>query len=1137
MSLQEKFLYQQSKFVFIIIFNTIYPSYKNKDEFIDYLNYINEKTDNYDKTDKKSIKMIQALKSVINSIFESIESKYENKDFILDIIDDEEFEPQIIYTGSDILKMQEMTDILVYLEIEADGSLPDKSKKDDINIDFDKNNILIISPGNGNVESFHNDFDLEEFISKLPKNKKKETKKFADLIEKMSKTTNLYEEYVTIPKDKRIQCIETIKLLEKDKHHEIIGLLTSDIPTNIKSDIWDKMKSESKSISTDAKFQVWSNSILKFPWNTYSENVLANVKNPKLFLKKSKEILDDCTYGQEQAKRMFIKLLAQMLKNPSSKGKVIGLHGPPGIGKCHGYNTPILMYNGNIKMVQDIKVGEFLMGDDSKPREVLSLARGKDDMYEVIPNKGDKYTVNKEHILCLKQSGFPNIKFRKNRKSKFQVNYIKNNNRVCKSFDNKEKAYAFLSNHSNNIIEISVKDYLKLSENQKKRLKGYRVGVNFQEKEVEIDPYMIGFWLGDGNSRQPYITTQDSCVIKYFFENLSKYNLYLSYISQYDYKICNVSEVKNTNLFRNTLKKYNLIQNKHIPNDYKCNSKENRLKLLAGLIDSDGSLHNNLSGFDFSNTNEILIDDVIYLCRSLGFACYKKEKKTSWTYKGEKKYGKAFTIHISGEGIEDIPTIIPRKKAKKREQIKNVLNTSIQLKSIGYDNYYGFIIDGNHRYLLHDFSVTHNTKLIKEGISKILKKPFANMSMGGHSDTGSIEGFSYTYEGSKPGKIVDIITKCGVLDPIIYLDEIDKVGKESVINLLMSIVDPEQNNEFQDKYFGNVDIDLSKITWVLSYNNPNNFSYILRDRITEIKLDGYTENEKIVIAKKFLIPDICNELKIDAELNDSTIQNLIRNYTYESGVRKLKQCIYDILSEYNYKHTIKRRKITSNKSKDVITLRTLPKYLIDKEPISPERIHANISIGKINGLYATSASLGGIIPIQLNWFPSDKTLDMKLTGNLGKIMKESTSVSITLAWNYISSEMRNKYQEEWKNGKQGIHIHCSETSMEKEGPSAGTALTVAIVSLLTKTPIRNDIGITGEIDLSGNVLKIGGLRDKLFGAKNAGCSLVLFPESNKENFEKIKKNSPELIDTSFKAIPISTLEEAIEYTLIKNISL
>jgi hypothetical protein len=396
-----------------------------------------------------------------------------------------------------------------------------------------------------------------------------------------------------------------------------------------------------------------------------------------------------------------------------------------GTGKCHGLNTDILMFDGTIKKVQDIQVGEFLMGDDSTPRKVLSLARGQDLMYDIIPIKGEKYTVNQEHILCLKISHKPSLNKDK-RYNSYCVRWFENNKYNTKNFKQEIQAKEFLNtiNHQE-IIEIAVKDYINLTKGVKHDLKGYKMPVKFQEKQLKIDPYMIGFWLGDGTSSNSEITTQDSTVIKYFKENLEQYKCYLQYkddkTNKYTYRINgDGSGNYNCNQFLSELKDQNLINNKHIPMVYKCNSRDNRLKILAGLIDSDGSLDS--SGcYDFIQKSEKLIDDVIYLVRSLGFACYKSKQKKGCWYLGEYKEDDYYRISISGN-INEIPVLCPRKKANLRKQIKDVLRTGIKVEEVGYNNYYGFTIDGNNRYIMGDFTVTHNTLTCIDLIIKTRKR-------------------------------------------------------------------------------------------------------------------------------------------------------------------------------------------------------------------------------------------------------------------------------------------------------------------------------------------------------------------------------------------------------------------------------
>jgi hypothetical protein len=433
--------------------------------------------------------------------------------------------------------------------------------------------------------------------------------------------------------------------------------------------------------------------------------------------------------------------------NELKNGKNVMMLGSAGTGKCHGFDTPILMFSGDIKMVQDIKVGDLVMGDDSTARKILSLSSGIDTMYSVKNVKGEEYTVNSEHILSLTNSNKKIYRDRPERKS-YIIKWF-NNKTVkydTKTFSyknkNKEEIHEEVKKYFKNIkeeskVDIPIKKYIEIASGIGRSFVGYKVPVEFPRLDLDLDPYMVGFWLGNSTAKTSGITSQDSTVLHYFKHNAGKYDCYLQYCDNYSYRVNHLLDKKpydhkGKNYFLNMLRKYNLLNNKHIPKDYKCNSKENRLKLLAGLIDSDGYLDKgNTYEFIQGPKHERLIDDIIFLCRSLGFACYKNEKNTSWTSKGVKKYGKAWRINISGEGIENIPVLCPRKKASPRKQIKNVLVSGITVTEKEKDIYYGFETDGNHRYVLGNFIVTHNSSLI-EG----LKDTFPELNIFLTSTTG-----------------------------------------------------------------------------------------------------------------------------------------------------------------------------------------------------------------------------------------------------------------------------------------------------------------------------------------------------------------------------------------------------------------
>ncbi len=377
--------------------------------------------------------------------------------------------------------------------------------------------------------------------------------------------------------------------------------------------------------------------------------------------------------------KCFMEMKEFYKKNSFDHKRGILLYGDPGNGKCHGKGTKIIMHNGSIKNVEDVKIGDQLMGDDSTSRTVLSLGRGKEMMYKVVPVKGDTYTVNESHILSLKK--------------RYTLNYT----RLIKN------------------VDISVKDYLKVNKN---RYVGYKVPVNFDKKIVSLDPYFLGLWLGDGDSAGPQITSADIEIENYLYKFAPKYKLKVTKVEQennksYKYRLTKkegyfYKSVGKENLLLEELRKYNLINNKHIPDIYLYNNRKNRLQILAGLLDSDGN--KNCNCYEFSSSRKKLAEQVTYLARSLGF--WAKQKNHIYN---KKEY---YKVHISGH-TNTVPVLIERKKCAPRKQIKNVLHTSIVIEKIGTGNYYGFELDGNGRYLLGDFTVTHNTTFIKHLLSKM----------------------------------------------------------------------------------------------------------------------------------------------------------------------------------------------------------------------------------------------------------------------------------------------------------------------------------------------------------------------------------------------------------------------------------
>jgi len=400
------------------------------------------------------------------------------------------------------------------------------------------------------------------------------------------------------------------------------------------------------------------------------------------------------------------------------------------------------------------------------------------------------------------------------------------------------------------------------------------------------------------------------------------------------------------------------------------------------------------------------------------------------------------------------------------------------------------------------------TSLAKKGIANCLKdennksRPFAFIALGGSSNASTIDGHNYTYVGSTWGKIVDILMDTKCMNPIIFIDELDKVSKseqgKEIIGVLTHLTDYSQNDAFQDKYFTGINLDLSKILFIFSYNDVNAIDKILLDRIHRIKFDIIDIKDKITITLNYILPDLFKKMGLHNKIifTDEVIQYIIETYTNEPGVRKLKEILFEITGEINLK--ILKNETTYVFPKTITTIEIDNIYMKHARKIERTIIHTKPTIAMINGLWANSIGQGGILPIQASFFPSSNKHDLKLTGSQGDVMKESMNVAKTLAYNLLSNIEDKPVNID---DSQAIHIHCPDGATPKDGPSAGTAITLVIYSLLSNKKIKNDIAITGEINLIGDILEIGGLDLKIIGGYKSGVKTIIFPKSNEKDFK------------------------------------
>lgn len=409
---------------------------------------------------------------------------------------------------------------------------------------------------------------------------------------------------------------------------------------------------------------------------------------------------------------------------------------------------------------------------------------------------------------------------------------------------------------------------------------------------------------------------------------------------------------------------------------------------------------------------------------------------------------------------------------------------------------------------------------IAKSLARSLKKPFVRISLGGVRDEAEIRGHRKTYVGAMPGRIANGIRTAGVKNPVLLLDEIDKVStdyKGDTFSALLEVLDSEQNSKFRDHY-QEVPLDLSEVTFITTANTLQTIPRPLLDRMEIIEITSYTENEKLHIAIEHLIPKQLEKHGItDEQLSFSkkAIWKIAHNYTKEAGVRQLEREIGNICRK------AAKELLTTEKEKITVTDRNLHKFL-GKEKYSYQMANAAPEVGIVRGLAWTSVG-GDTLQIEVNVMPGKG--EIMLTGQLGDVMKESARAGIS----YIRSVSKKYAIAEDFFEKHDIHVHIPEGAVPKDGPSAGITMATAMLSAVTGKKVRADLAMTGEITLRGRVLPIGGLKEKLLAAKNAGIQTVLIPKENTADVEELSSE----ITKGLEIIPVETMEEVLKKALTR----
>ena len=409
---------------------------------------------------------------------------------------------------------------------------------------------------------------------------------------------------------------------------------------------------------------------------------------------------------------------------------------------------------------------------------------------------------------------------------------------------------------------------------------------------------------------------------------------------------------------------------------------------------------------------------------------------------------------------------------------------------------------------------------ISKSIARALDRKFVKISLGGVTDESEIRGHRRTYLGSMPGRIIQGMKKAGVMNPVFLLDEIDKMAsdyKGDPTSAMLEVLDPEQNSMFSDNYIEEP-YDLSQVLFIATANDLGGIPEPLRDRLEIIELSSYTEQEKLMIAKDHLIKkELKNHGLTDEQLTitDDALTYIIRHYTREAGVRQLERLIAAICRKSVLKIL---KKTTDHVAVDVNDL----EELLGKAPFDHTKKQPKPQVGVVTGLAWTQFG-GDILPIEVNHFKgSGKFI---VTGQLGDVMKESASIAL----DYLKAHADKYSLKDIDFDKQDIHIHVPEGAVKKDGPSAGVTLTTAIYSAFTQKPVRDDVAMTGEVTLTGNVLPIGGLKEKSISAHRSGIHTIIIPKDNAKDIDDI----PESVRNDLTIITADHIDTVLENALVK----
>jgi ATP-dependent Lon protease len=941
------------------------------------------------------------------------------------------------------------------------------------------------------------------------------------------------------------------------------------VPEAVMKTIEEEMQKFSTTELSSSDFAVTRNYLdwlTQLPWGVHSTDNLS--------LAHAATVLDEDHYGLKDLKERILEFIAVGSLRGLVRGKILCLVGPPGVGKCLARGTPVLMAHGDFKPVELIKDGESVMGDDGTPRSVTGVTRGRERMVRIAPTlapSSSAFTCNTSHVLSLKFADFPAVS-----QSECAVRLLVAN------VDDIGVAHK-LAAHSLSCKDRGEADALcaALGRGDAKALESVRARLALTSalERVVLCDETVDIAVKDFlDTRNVSVAVRAAAALFHADEMLLPARAPPrddAWVVGYHIGSAQASAPT------------------RLADDLKLGSVATRRQLLAGVVDA-------CSGAELRIEGAALRADVEFVARSLGYRVVRAATGAHSELIGDLsrlplKRGAAlssssssmlqpFSVQLVNERadgtwqvlVDDAHVALVDVEAQRREAKRNVRSAAAGGAHVSLDDiapaeyadgdYFGFEVDGNGRFVVGESCfVTHNTSIGKS-VARALDRKFFRFSVGGLSDVAEIKGHRRTYIGSMPGKLIQCLKQVTVENPVILIDEIDKMSRGihgDPASALLEVLDPQQNSSFTDHYL-DVPYDLSRVLFICTANVTETIPGPLLDRMEVLRISGYVTDEKLEIARKYLMPlalEASGLKRSQLSITVGALRQLTRQYCREAGVRSLQQHIERIARKAALRVVRAREAAapavaaaepaavaepaspapTASSSDDVLS--KLDNARLDKvepaaqpaagaaAPIAVEKVvvnEANLKdfvglpqfttdryykrtpVGVVMGLAWTSMG-GATMYVEVLKSHFAKGNSIQISGSIGEVMRESGQLAHTYAKHLLkTAKPDNKFFE-----KNSVHVHVPEGATPKDGPSAGVTMITALMSAALNKPVRSNLAMSGEVTLTGKVLPVGGIKEKTIAARRSGVKHLIFPLTNKKDWDELDTSITSGLDVHF----------------------